>query len=242
MVSRTDKSPPQPPLSSEQTRKALTIAALRLFGTKGYDATSTREIAALAKANIGSIAYHFGGKEGLRLAAADHIVETFRLIAAQALGNFRPIGLPAEDREGARAQILSALERMVHFIVARPETGEIVQFLLRELAHPTAALDRIYKGVFEPLHKRLCALWEAATGEAAESETTCLVIFTLIGQVVYFRIAQEAVKRRMNWPDLGGDKADLVVGVVKKNLAAMLDARASASGEGAQESASTGRK
>ncbi len=48
--------------------------------------------------------------------------------------------------------MISALERMVHFIVARPETGEIVQFLLRELAHPTAAPDRIYKGVFEPVH------------------------------------------------------------------------------------------
>ncbi|QOK54375.1 CerR family C-terminal domain-containing protein [Brucella suis bv. 2] len=215
----------RPLLSSEQTRKALIVAALRLFGAKGYEATSTREIASLAKANIGSIAYHFGGKEGLRLAAADYIVETFRLIAAQALGNFQPAGFSREEREDARAQMISALERMVHFIVARPETGEIVQFLLRELAHPTAALDRIYKGVFEPVHKRLCMIWEAATGEAAESEATRLVVFTLVGQIFYFRIAQEAVKRRMNWPVMGSDQADMVAGVVKQNLAAMLDAR-----------------
>ena len=54
--------------SAEQTRKALVIAALKLFGTVGYDGASTREIAAAANANLGSIAYHFGGKEGLRLA------------------------------------------------------------------------------------------------------------------------------------------------------------------------------
>ncbi len=68
----------QPQPSVEQTRAALIHAALQLFGSKGFDATSTREIAALAKANIGSIAYHFGGKEGLRLAAADYIVETIQ--------------------------------------------------------------------------------------------------------------------------------------------------------------------
>ena len=59
---------------------------------------------------------------------------------------------------------------MVAFLVARPEAGEIVQFVLRELSHPTAALDRIYAGVFEPTHKRLCRIWEEATGEPAESD------------------------------------------------------------------------
>ena len=73
-------------------------------------------------------------------------------------------------RRRRRAQLFAALERMVAFIVASPEAGEIVQFVLRELAQPTAALDRIYDGVFEPTHARLCQIWEQATGEAAESE------------------------------------------------------------------------
>ncbi|TIX80566.1 MAG: TetR family transcriptional regulator, partial [Mesorhizobium sp.] len=57
---------------ADMTRAALVRAALKLFGRQGFDGTSTREIAAEAKANIGSIAYHFGGKEGLRAAAADY--------------------------------------------------------------------------------------------------------------------------------------------------------------------------
>ena len=64
-------------------------AGLRLFGRKGYEGTSTRELAALAKANIGSIAYHFGGKEGLHLACADFIVETIQAIAHPALSRSR---------------------------------------------------------------------------------------------------------------------------------------------------------
>jgi AcrR family transcriptional regulator len=42
--------------TAEQTRTALVHAALKLFGRQGFDGTSTREIAAEAKANIGSIA------------------------------------------------------------------------------------------------------------------------------------------------------------------------------------------
>src|SRR6185437_9663977 len=208
--------------ASDQTRAALVHAALQLFGAKGFDGTSTREIAALAKANIGSIAYHFGGKEGLRLGAADYIVETIQSVATQALRGVPPMEDAPVSAEAARQQLQGAIERMVQFIVARPEAGEIVQFLLRELAHPTAALDRIYAGVFEPLHRRLCAIWAAATGEAAESDATKLTVFTLIGQVIYFRIGQEAVKRRMGWAAIGEAEAAAVAAVATNNLAAML--------------------
>ncbi|PTE07460.1 CerR family C-terminal domain-containing protein [Mesorhizobium helmanticense] len=225
------KTPRRETSPAEMTRAALVRAALKLFGRHGFDGTSTREIAAEAKANIGSIAYHFGGKEGLRAAAADYIVETIQTIAGQAIGNPRAASdskggdSKGGDAEAARAQLLTALERMVAFVVARPEAGEIVQFVLRELSHPTAALDRIYDGVFEPTHRRLCLIWEQATGEAAESETTRLTVFTLIGQVIYFRIGREAVMRRMGWREIGDAEAAKVVAVVSNNLEAILAAR-----------------
>ena len=58
---------------------------------------------------------------------------------------------------------------------------------------------RIYNGVFEPTHARLCQIWADATGEDAESDRTKITVFTMIGQVVYFRIGREAVMRRMGW-------------------------------------------
>ncbi|CDX19077.1 putative DNA-binding transcriptional regulator [Mesorhizobium plurifarium] len=211
---------------------ALVHAALKLFGRQGFDGTSTREIAAEAKANIGSIAYHFGGKEGLRAAAADFIVETIQGIAGQALGATQAAA-PATP-EAARAQLFAALERMVGFVVVSPQAGEIVQFVLRELSHPTAALDRIYAGVFEPTHRRLCQIWEQATGEPAESEATKLTVFTMIGQVIYFRIGREAVMRRMGWREIGNEEAAKVVAATTGNLRAMLasrDARAGKKGK-----------
>ncbi|RWB01471.1 MAG: DUF1956 domain-containing protein [Mesorhizobium sp.] len=212
---------------AEMTRGALVQAALKLFGRQGFDGTSTREIAAEARANIGSIAYHFGGKEGLRAAAADFIVETIQGVAGQALGNVQAPAPGPANPEAAQALLLAALERMVGFVVASPQAGEIVQFVLRELSHPTAALDRIYDGVFEPTHRRLCQLWEQATGEPAESEATRLTVFTLIGQVIYFRIGREAVMRRMGWKDIGAAEAAKVVAVTSGNLKAILASKKS---------------
>ncbi len=60
------------------TRAALIRVGLDLFGARGFEAASTRAIAAAAGANVAAIAYHFGGKEGLRLACADHVAATIR--------------------------------------------------------------------------------------------------------------------------------------------------------------------
>lgn len=222
MSTEPSKTPPSP---ADLTKAALVRAALKLFGRQGYDGTSTREIAAAAKANIGSIAYHFGGKEGLRAAVADHIVETIQSIANQALGGMAGPDPATLTAETARAQLKATLQGMVAFIVAKPEAGEIVQFMLRELADPTPTLDRIYGGLFEPTHKRLCVIWEHATGEPAESEGTRLAIFSLIGQAVYFRIGREPVLRRMGWTQIGKDEADKIIATLHGNLDAMLSMR-----------------
>lgn len=217
------------PGSADQTRLALIAAGLRLFGEHGFAGTSTRQIAAAAKANIGSIAYHFGGKEGLRIACAEHIASTMSSLSAQVLAAApRPEEL---SPIAARMLMREMLRTMVTFIVGRPESGEFVQFILREMAQPTAALDIIYDRMFAPMHIRLCEVWAAATGEAPASPATRLVVFTMIGQVVYFRIAREAVLRRMGWTAIGAGETDLIIAAVAANLDAVLDARAAGPGE-----------
>jgi AcrR family transcriptional regulator len=205
--------------SAEQTRQALIRAGLKFFGENGFDGTSTRQLAAAANANIGSIAYHFGSKEGLRAACAGFIVETIEDLASRALSTTDPT---TADPEAASRQLSAVLERMVAFVVASPEAGAIVQFILRELSQPTAALDIIYEGVFEPTHRRLCQIWAAATGDDADSERTRIAVFTMIGQIVYFRIGRVAVMRRMGWSDIGMREAAAIAAVARDNLAAML--------------------
>jgi AcrR family transcriptional regulator len=47
------------------TKVALMEAASTLFAEKGFEVVSVREITTLAKANVASVKYHFGSREGL---------------------------------------------------------------------------------------------------------------------------------------------------------------------------------
>ena len=57
-----------PKLRRRQPREDLLVVGRALFSEKGFDATSTREIAARAGCNLGLINHYFGSKEGLLLA------------------------------------------------------------------------------------------------------------------------------------------------------------------------------
>jgi TetR/AcrR family transcriptional regulator, regulator of cefoperazone and chloramphenicol sensitivity len=205
-------------------RQTLVRAALRLFGEQGYDGTSTREIAAAANANIGSIAYHFGGKEGLHRACGEAVAAMILAAAGPALNSSDSLaGMP---REMARAMIPALFRRFAAFLLSSPESEIVVPFILREMAHPGAAFDAIYSGVLEPAHSRLCMIWEAATGEAAQDETTKLTVFSMMGQLVYFRVGAAAVARRLGKTALGAAEVEAILAVIGRNLDARLNAPA----------------
>ena len=53
------------PMDEKDTRDKILKTAASLFARSGFDGVSVRDIAAEAGVNIGSISYHFGGKENL---------------------------------------------------------------------------------------------------------------------------------------------------------------------------------
>src|ERR1700747_1053947 len=59
----------------EETRARIVAAALRMFGERGFEAASTRDIATIAGVNAPALQYYFDNKEGLYLACVEHIVK-----------------------------------------------------------------------------------------------------------------------------------------------------------------------
>jgi AcrR family transcriptional regulator len=200
--------------SAERTRAALVAAGLKSFGRKGVEATSTREIAAEAGANIASIAYHFGGKEGLRLECAKYVAERLKEVAGTAI-----VGAAAEQRPGEiLAKFEGGLSAMLNFLLLRPEAEDVAAFMLREVSAPSPALDLIYTELFGPVHTALCAMWGRATGAEPESEANKIAVFALIGQVIYFRIGLPLVMRRLGWSKIGEKEAEKIRTVLVSNL------------------------
>lgn len=206
---------------AEGTRQALIRAGLDLFGRNGFDATSTREIAQAAKVNSAGIAYHFGGKDGLRQACAEAVIAR---IQAVLVGGATSVAIAVDpvDRDMAAEQLLSLVDRMVAFLTTAPESELIARFVVREMLTPSPAFETIYGGLFEPVHRRVCQVWAAATGMAPEAPATRLVVFAAIGQVVYFRIARPAVTRRMGWDGVGPDEARAIAETIRRSVRASI--------------------
>ncbi len=212
---------PTIPPAPEGTAGDLIAAGLKLFGQKGFAATSTREIAAEAGANLASIAYHFGSKDGLRLACGQEVRRRLGASLAMAMGGDADAPPPAPDE--AMMQIEAAIRAMTAFLLTERAAEDVVPFMLREVAENGANLDMLYDGMIVPAHGRFCALWAAATGNAPDSERTRLMVFSAIGQILYFRIGRPIVERRLGWAEWGAERARQTADVIVSNVRAMIE-------------------
>lgn len=212
--------------SAEATRSELIRAGLELFGEHGFTATSTREVATRAKANIGSIAYHFGGKSGLHEACATFCVETISGLLRPAWEQMPTEALASLSKDDALTRLTSLIDVFALFLVLRPEAEAIARFMLREVTQPSGTLDVIYDNLIGPTHIRLCTLWAAATGHSADSSETRLSVFAMIGQILYFRLGRDIVRRRLDWAEIGPQETADIARILKSNvIAAVRQAR-----------------
>lgn len=207
------------PLSgAEITRITLIELAIRLFAERGYDAVSTRDIADLAAANIGSIAYHFGGKPGLRLACAEHVIANIATTVGPAF--LRPLPPLTPD------EALETIERMMgvftNFWMANPASQAFVNFVLREMLVKGEVSELFYSVWMKPMHKRFCELFGIATGLDCNSHDVKIAVFSFIGQVFHFRIGQPLIMRRLEWDELGEREAEHIVNGLVRNTRAIV--------------------
>jgi len=203
--------------ADDNTKNALLQTAISLFSKNGFAATSTREIAKAAKANIGSISYYFGSKEGLRRACARSIASLVAATAARALPDSDALS-PDEAAE----QLSNALGSVIKLMLSHPNSRNMAAFLLQEVSEQGEVLDEIYTHLLEPLHKKLCRLWSVATGDPAEDQQTIMRVFAVIGQALYFRIGEPLVARRLGWERIGKEEAEQISEMVLQNLHDMI--------------------
>lgn len=200
------------------TAIALIEAATELFAHKGFTAASTREIAAKAGTNVASIAYHFGSKEGLRLACGLEFAHRL----GTALGSVPDPESPTPEE--ARATLTGILRAMLPVILDSTRSEQMVRFVLREIFEAGATADLVYTEFVEPAHRRLCRLWACASGGEADDPNIKLRVFSFLGQLLYFRVATPFVLRRMDWPALTETERAAIITVLLDNLAALLAA------------------
>lgn len=176
------------------TQSRLLDIAIREFGQKGLDGASTRGIAKAAGTAMSSITYHFGGKEGLYLAAADYIAEQMGDEMGAAFAAM-PDG-DAPDAETARARLHTLLAAFTAKMLDE-KTADWTLFILREQMKPTEAFDRIYAGMMGQVFRRIARLVAQAAGlaDAPDPMPARMAAITLMGQMMAIRASRAACLR-----------------------------------------------
>jgi AcrR family transcriptional regulator len=203
----------------EGARARILDAALDLFGERGFDGTTVRDIAARAKVNVAAVSYHFGGKHKLYRAVAETVTGAIEgRVRSRAA---RLLGAPPADPAGALAALETLLETVVDVIVGPEEMRRVARFIIREQMHPTDAFDILF-GTFSRLHGAACRLFARAAGLDPDAAETRLRVFLLIGQAVFLRIGEAAVLRRMGIERYDDAFLADVKVLLKQNLRAVL--------------------
>jgi len=209
-------------MAPPSTDSRLLDVAVEHFGRLGLDGASTRAIARDAGTPMSSITYHFGGKEGLYLAAADHIAATMQGMMGPALEQAEHLCGDAGSVADARAAIRIMLLGMTQ-VMLREKTASMARFVGREQAEPTEAFNRLYNGMMSRMHQQLAGLLIRVSGNRLSREEALIKGITLIGQALVFRLGRATLMTSMGWDTIGEPDAALIAATVATNIDAILD-------------------
>ncbi len=216
--------------SAEDARQALIYAGLDLFGKYSFEGTSTRMLAEQTKVNLAAIQYYFGGKGGLYLAVANHIVEQVNKSLGPKISEIQEIlkqGPPS--RKKSLGLLCELVEHVVTHFIGVPETDKWLGILVREQLCPTEAFDILFKGFLNPFYQTLFALVTRIQGSESDDPEVKIRAFTIVGQVLIFRMSLAAVKQALNQKDYGAKNLDTIRSVILDNVQAIFSERVTSS-------------
>ncbi len=182
---------------SLDTKARLLEAATQVFGSRGFQRATVREICRLAGANVAAVNYHFRDKAGLYQAVLEEMHH-------RALEKYPPES-PADASPAER------LHRFIEHLIFKLFDADLTDYRFRimawEMIEPTPALDALVAKVIQPLSQRLQAIVQDLLGSAASAERVRLCQLSIIGQCVYHRQCQAVISRL--FPEQHYNLADL---------------------------------
>jgi AcrR family transcriptional regulator len=170
-------------MRSARGRDSIVKAALRIFGERGIEATSLREVAKAAGVSPALIVHHFGGKEGLVVAVDQTALEEF----GAAYGG---------ETEGDDEPSDLLRQRSTQTVRVMREHPEACAYLGRALVEGTAGSTHLFRLMIEGGRAEIDALAErGALREDADRLWATLQHFFLIWAPLSFMplLEQEAL-------------------------------------------------
>jgi AcrR family transcriptional regulator len=209
----------------DETRRKIIFAGIKLFGERGFDGASTRDIAAEAGVNAPALQYYFANKEGLFKACAEYLSDA-------AWAAFEPAILRASAvlREGASAPVLiDTFCRILEAIADQVLGKEALPGQGKFAARVQAGLDPVNGGEIitqrlrHPLNEVSARLMSRITGASPKAPITTLRLLSLHGQNQIFRLANYAAFPSLGWKGLDAEKVGMIKAAIREQTTVLLE-------------------
>jgi len=196
-------------LPPDQTRDRLVAAAEEEFATVGFGKATIQAICRRAGANIAAVNYHFGGKEAL-----------YRAVLARAKDALeRDFPLPPEQGDAAE-RLHGFISTMLTRLLASGPHAWMARVWAQELVNPGPLMDVVVPTMVAPAHRRLRGIIADLTGRDPEDRVVWRLSASVVGQCLFYRIAQPVISRLGRAaPSEPKDIALLAEGIARFSLA-----------------------
>ncbi len=196
----------------------LIETAIDQFGRFGFDGASTRDIARASDTAMSSITYHFGGKQGLYLACADHIAAKLRERHAPSM----ELTKDAQDldRESAIERLLAIVDMYAQTMLHQ-DSKHWARFIVREQQAPTEAFERLYEGAMKYMLTGVGSLLERARPDIPRDELGAMAML-LFGQTLVLRAARATVCKALGTTQLDEAEGAMLRRHLRSNTLAIL--------------------
>lgn len=167
--------------NDRDARRKILDEGMELFATKGFTATTVRDIATAAGVNLAIIHYYFGNKEGLYRAIFERKVSEVHSLLAEAAA------FDGSNRE----RIERFVRAYARFICAHHRFARIIQ-------HELITGGSLFQEIFRPQIARNYALLRGIVEDGVRSGEfrsvdVDITPVSLIGMIAFFIIAQPLI-------------------------------------------------
>jgi len=208
----------------EETRARIVAAALALFGERGFDGASTRDIAERASVNAPAIGYYFDNKEGVYLACIEHIVSRVWEQILEPVEAAEAVLKNNVDDDALIEAFCAIQARIAEFMFTSTESDDWRLFMAREQAGlgPSAGFEMIDKKISCRLTHISATIVGRLLGRPADDEETLIRTLTLNGPIVAFHIHGRKSLRVLGWKAVDAERLATLMGIIKEQTVTLM--------------------
>jgi AcrR family transcriptional regulator len=216
----------------EETRARIIAAAMRLFGEKGYEGASTRDIAAAAAVNAPALQYYFDNKEGVLRACIEFIAErAWESLSEPVIEAEHLIAQGADDDTLIEAYC-DIQTRGSEFKFKAADQDDWRLFMARQQAglDPDIGFEAVFQRISVRIFAVLTAIIGRLTGRPADDEEVRVRVVAMSGQFQVFHVCRRMALRQLDWDEINAERQALVKKVVRDHTRELLSAFAAKRG------------